>query len=237
MLGQGQEIVFTTADKLNVSDTSPASGEKGVSLYRTVQFNLEQEISTASVKISDAGEETGIPGRVEMSRGKVVFYPDYAFLPDTTYRAVLQAESKYHESLYEYELTFSTVDIDKKYWVEVKLGEKHTVTVYKGRERIRHMLASGGRPECPTPFGYFYTQDRGQSFWSYRFGEGATYWIRLVGQILVHSVPKDSSWKTKEKEHEKLGLPASHGCIRLDEKDAKWFFENIPRGTLVIIHR
>lgn len=237
VLGQGHEIIFTTAVKLSVSETRPANGAKGVPLYRTIQFTIEQEISTASVRVLEEREETGIPGRVEVSRGKVVFYPDSAFLPNSTYRAVLQAESKYHESLYEYELSFSTVDMDKRYWVEVKLGDKHAMTVYRGRERVRHMPASGGRPECPSPLGYLYTQDRGHSFWSHRFGEGATYWVRLAGQILVHSVPKDSRWKTKEEEHEKLGLPASHGCIRLDEKDAKWFFENIPRGTLVIIHR
>lgn len=97
--------------------------------------------------------------------------------------------------------------------------------------------ASGGKSETPTPLGDFYTQDRGQSFWSPRFGEGATYWVRLVGQVLVHSVPRDSQWRIKEDEHAKLGLPASHGCIRLSEEDAKWFYENIPTGTLVIIHQ
>lgn len=104
------------------------------------------------------------------------------------------------------------------------------------RGLVRHMLASGGKSETPTPTGYFRTQDRGYSFWSSRYREGALYWVRLVGQVLVHSVPKDSKWKTKDDEHARLGLPASHGCIRLDEKDARWFFENIPTGTLVIVH-
>lgn len=227
----------TGADRLRVTGTSPANGGKRVPLYGTVQFNLNREISKASVRVTVAPEETGVPGNVTVSREKVVFRPDNAFLPDTTYRAVLQAEPEYDESLYEYELSFSTVNMGERYWVEVKLGEKHTMTVYRGRERVRHMPVSGGRPESPTPTGFFYTGDRGYSFWSRRFGEGATYWVRLVGQVLVHSVPKDSTWKTKEEEHEKLGLPASHGCIRLDEKDARWFFENIPRGTPVIIHQ
>jgi len=98
------------------------------------------------------------------------------------------------------------------------------------------MLASGGRAETPTPLGFFHTQDRGSSFWSPRFGEGATFWVRLAGQILIHSVPRDDRWEIKKDEHKKLGLPASHGCIRLSEEDAKWVYQNIPRGTLVIIH-
>lgn len=138
---------------------------------------------------------------------------------------------------YKYEFTFTTVEMGQKIWVDVKLGQVQTMTVYKGSKVIRQMLASGGRQDTPTPLGYFYAQDRGYSFFSPRFGEGATYWIRLVDQILVHSVPRDSQWRIKEEEHEKLGLPASHGCIRLAEKDAKWFYENIPRGTMVIIHK
>ncbi len=236
VLGKRQEIIFTTAARPKVTGTSPAYGQKGVPLYRTVEFYLDQEIHTASIRVTGPREEAGVPGSVEISHRRVVFRPEYAFSPNSTYRAVLQAGSAEHERSYEYELSFTTVDMGERLWVEVKLGEKHTVTVFKGSKVVRHMPASGGRPESPTPTGYFYTQDRGHSFWSPKFGEGATYWVRLVGQILVHSVPKDSRWRTKEEEHEKLGLPASHGCIRLDEKDAKWFFENIPRGTLVIVH-
>lgn len=232
-----EEIVFATASRPKVISSSPANGDRGVPLYRTIEFNLDQNISTAIIKVTDTENAIEIPGNTEVKRSTVVFRPSYAFLPNSNYKAVIQAESVELESLYEYEISFSTVNIGEKIWVEIKLGDSHTVTVYKGRQRIRHMLASGGRPECPTPMGYFYTRDRGHSFWSHRFGEGATFWVRLVGQILVHSVPKDSSWRTKEEEYSKLGQPASHGCIRLDENDAKWFYKNIPSGTLVIIHQ
>ena len=237
LLDKQGEIVFTTASKPKVISSSPTNSDSGVSLFRNIEFILDQEVSTAQVKVTDTEKAIEVPGKTEIKRSTVIFRPSYVFLPNSNYKAVIQAESVEHESLYEYEISFSTVDIGEKTWVEVKLGDTHTVTVYKGNQRIRHMLASGGRPECPTPMGYFYTKDRGQSFWSYRFGEGASYWVRLVGQILVHSVPKDSRWQTKKDEHAKLGMPASHGCIRLDEKDAKWFFENIPKGTLVIIHQ
>jgi len=32
-----------------------------------------------------------------------------------------------------------------------------------------------------------------------------------------------------------LGSPASHGCIRLSVKNAKWLFEHCKRGTVVIV--
>ncbi|MEW6193430.1 MAG: L,D-transpeptidase family protein [Bacillota bacterium] len=231
-----QEITFTIAKPACVVDTTPPAGAEGVWLYRNVEFHLDREVSAASVRVTDFREEIDIPGDTEVAQRTVIFRPAYAFMPGKTYKAKLLAKSKDNELLDEYEFSFTTVDMDERIWVEVKLGERHTVTVYRGSRRIRHMVASGGRPETPTPTGVFYTQDRGYSFWSHRFQEGATYWVRLRGQLLVHSVPRDSQWKIKEEEHAKLGLPASHGCIRLDEKNAKWFFENIPRDTPVIIH-
>lgn len=236
MLRTGQEITFTTAKALRVLSTSPGAGADRVQLYQEIKFLLGQEVSAAFVRVTDLREEIDVPGDTEITQRTVIFRPAGVFMPGKTYKAKLLAKSKENEPLDEYEFSFTTVDMDERIWVEVKLGERHTVTVYRGSRRIRHMIASGGRPETPTPTGVFYTQDRGYSFWSHRFQEGATYWVRLRGQLLVHSVPRDSQWKIKEEEHAKLGLPASHGCIRLDEKDAKWFFENIPRDTPVIIH-
>lgn len=87
-----------------------------------------------------------------------------------------------------------------------------------------------------TPPGTYYLQDRGQSFWSSRFNEGATYWVRLKDQYLIHSVPRDAQWEVKEDQHSLLGLPASHGCVRLAEPDARWFWETVPQGTKVLIY-
>jgi lipoprotein-anchoring transpeptidase ErfK/SrfK len=38
-------------------------------------------------------------------------------------------------------------------------------------------------------------------------------------------------------EANKLGVPASHGCIRLEIENAKWIYYNIPIGTPVNIHK
>ncbi|MTI83110.1 MAG: hypothetical protein FH756_04235 [Firmicutes bacterium] len=235
-LRERQEFSFSTVPQPSVKETKPHDGEKNVILYRTLEFTLDQKLNSASVSVTNLETNKGVSGTTELKDKAVIFRPSYAFLPNNEYKVVLNGQSNMNESLGTYELSFSTAKMGRKIWVDVKLGEKHTVTVYKGRDRVRHMKSSGGRPDSPTPTGCFYTGDRGYSFWSPRFGEGATYWVRLVGQILIHSVPKDSRWVTKKDEHDKLGLPASHGCIRLDEEDAKWFYDNVPRGTPVFVH-
>lgn len=61
------------------------------------------------------------------------------------------------------------------------------------------------------------------------------YATRITGQILFHSVPYTaSSNDTLEYwEYDKLGQTASAGCVRLTVKDAKWIYNNCPRGTMV----
>ena len=84
--------------------------------------------------------------------------------------------------------------------------------------------------------GTYYIQDRGTEFFSQKYKEGATYWVRFQGNYLFHSVPRDENWVVKKEEEDKIGSPASHGCIRLKENDAKWIYDNVPENTMVIIH-
>lgn len=34
----------------------------------------------------------------------------------------------------------------------------------------------------------------------------------------------------------RVGIPLSHGCVRLQIDNAKWIYDNIPRGTKVVIY-
>lgn len=213
-----------------IIETSPADGETGVFLYRQVTIKTKKHLKNARVEIP------GMPGRTYIYNNKIVFKPFKTFLPATEYQVTVFVETADHTSWQPYKSTFTTMQMQNKIWVEVDLNGLNTVTVYREKMPLRTMLASGGRPGHETPLGTFYTRDRGYSFWSARFGEGAYYWVRITGQYLFHSVPVDDRWQTKEEEHAKLGCPASHGCVRLSLPDAKWFFENVPRGSMVIIH-
>src|SRR5690606_28854051 len=111
------------------------------------------------------------------------------------------------------------------------------VYVFRGEELVRRMLASGGKTGDETPAGTYRIQNRGYHFYSQKYGEGAYYWVRIFGNYLFHSVPVDVHGRVIAHEAEKLGCPASHGCVRLGMEDAKWFYENVPDGSLVVIDR
>jgi len=119
--------------------------------------------------------------------------------------------------------------------IDVDLA-KQKVFVYYKDNLIRDMICSGGKEETPTPTGEFKTSDKIEYSFVDRFNMGAYYWTRFYKKYLFHSVPYDKKGEMITEEYEKLGRPASHGCIRLEFEEAKWLYENLPSGVKVQIH-
>ncbi len=88
-----------------------------------------------------------------------------------------------------------------------------------------------------TPTGTYTTSDK----YTWRLLSGNVYGqyaTRISGPYLFHSVPyftKDKS-DLEYEEFNKLGQAASLGCIRLTVEDAKWIYDNCPKGTTVVIY-
>lgn len=130
-------------------------------------------------------------------------------------------------------------DLEKVNDLKILVDTKNQKTyLYDGSERLSSFVVSTGilDGESNTPLGdYVIENERGDSFFTPRFGEGANYWVSFKdhGIYLFHSVPTDENGDYIVSEAEKLGKPASHGCIRMSVPDSKWFYENIPTGTPV----
>lgn len=223
---------FRAANIPIVVSTGPLEGEKDVKLYQPIEISFTEEMEEVDVKISNMLGDVTVEGK------KAVFKPHTVFLPDSTYNVKVTGKSILGEEMRPYIFDFSTVDMGDKWWVEINLRPLQKVIVYRGKKVIRSMVTSGGLPEPDnrTPLGFFTLKDKGEYFWTERISEGGLYWVRITGNYLIHSVPRDKDNKIIEKEFVKLGIPASHGCIRLKDENAKWFYETVPSGTLVIIH-
>lgn len=129
---------------------------------------------------------------------------------------------------------------DARYGYYVQVGlVRQRVHVYLDGLLIRSMVCSTGvvEDDHATPIGRFYIQNRGESFFSEKYQQGALWWVsfRDWGIYLFHSVPTDRDGNVIPEEAAKLGIPASHGCVRLTLDDARWFYATIPQGTPVDI--
>jgi len=119
--------------------------------------------------------------------------------------------------------------------IEIDLSRQRLIIFYSD-EILKELVISGGAPGHPTPLGEFTTIEKIEYSWIPRFEMGAYYWIRFFEDYLIHSVPFDENGEMIIEEFEKLGSPASHGCIRLKLEEAKWLYETLPLGIKVLIY-
>lgn len=110
-----------------------------------------------------------------------------------------------------------------------------SVFIYTGRRGAwtfdRAFICAPGLKSTPTRLGRFTISNKG-----YSFGKGFTcyYYTQYSGPYLFHSILYyQDTWKVQDPT---LGKPASHGCLRLSTENAKWIYDNIPRGTKVWVY-
>ena len=121
-------------------------------------------------------------------------------------------------------------------WLILVDTKSNKVGIYNGSKgkwvEKKYWSCTSGARSTPTPKGTYTVKAKGLAF-----GHGYTCWYytQFYGDYLFHSVLYNPGSKTKIQDG-RLGINASHGCIRLTLTNAKWIYDNIPRGTKVVIY-
>ena len=124
----------------------------------------------------------------------------------------------------------------KDLWIRVSILGNRTY-VMSGNTPVYTLYSSAGRivnGKSLTPTGTYYVQpERGETF------VGAHYYVSWKdhGVYLFHSTITNGYNGPYDMQAAKLlgTQPLSHGCIRLTVPDAKWFYQQLPVGTKVVI--
>lgn len=134
-----------------------------------------------------------------------------------------------------------TVPVDYPYYIKVN-RQACCITIY-GKDAsgaytvpVKAIVCSVGKNNA-TPLGVFHASTK----YTWKLLNGNVYGqyaFRVHNGILFHSVPYYTKSKDnlKYKEYNKLGNPASQGCIRMSTIDAKWIYDNCPTGTTVEVY-
>lgn len=119
------------------------------------------------------------------------------------------------------------------YYIKVNCAS-NTVTIYTKDEEGYHtvpymaMICSTGAGGS-TPLGIYHPTGRRWSWLSLVGNVYGRYNTQIIGDYLFHSVPyltRGDKGSLQPGEFDKLGTSCSHGCIRLQLKDAKWIYDN-----------
>ena len=142
-------------------------------------------------------------------------------------------------------------DFDKEVFVHAKGYESETnflIWVNRAHQRanifvktgedwvlIESFLVATGSPGAVTPRGETYITTRSEAGW--HFG---THIVRPVVRFYPNSPYAFHSRllhpRTKEVIDDRMGFPASAGCVRLICEDIQYIYDNIPNRTTVIIY-
>ncbi len=117
--------------------------------------------------------------------------------------------------------------------------DAHRVRIYRGQknnwERVKNFSCTMGARGTRTPRGTYTIKNKGRYFNTGSRGR-CWYWTQFYGNYLFHSVIYNRNSSPNHIIDGRLGINASHGCIRLKLKNAKWIYDNVPRRTKVVIY-
>lgn len=198
-------VVIDIDPVVSTGDTVSDTDISGSDISATGSTAASSAPTTAALTTTDVAVKATAASTRYPQDHEDVFAPDY--------------ESDYY--IIVYTLNCSTLVLKKDE------NGKYTIPV-------KTFLCSPGADETPTKPGIYVLYRR--HVWRYMmhvyghycsgFGDGTGY--------LFHSVPfLEENNATLSRRYDDLGTRASHGCVRLCTRDAKWIFDNIPFGTQV----
>ena len=122
-----------------------------------------------------------------------------------------------------------------RYEIKVSL-RAHTVSVIRAGRVIQRYDVAIGRPSAPTPTGRFSVTDR------LKTGDPAGPYGCCILAISAHAPHTIQGWAGGDRiaihstpDTGSIGLPVSHGCLRLTLAEGEWLISHIPLGTPTII--
>ena len=121
------------------------------------------------------------------------------------------------------------------YFILVDL-KNFKVNIFEGSTNnwklVHSYLCTIGKKSTPTPKGNYTIGMKGLYF-GVNKGYKCWYYTQFKGNYLFHSIIYNLDGSVRDG---RLKMALSDGCIRLTKINAKWIWDNIPRGTKVVIN-
>lgn len=118
--------------------------------------------------------------------------------------------------------------------IEINTGREQKLYYFLGDVRMGEFKISSGKSSLPTPKGNFKIDGKSLKAWS-KYGLWMPYWLSLKnGYFGIHELPIWPDGRKEGANH--LGIPVSHGCVRLGVGSAEFLYNWAPIGTAVKIY-
>jgi lipoprotein-anchoring transpeptidase ErfK/SrfK len=130
---------------------------------------------------------------------------------------------------------FTRAKIKEGKYIDINLAVQ-ILSIFENGKIIDSFLISSGKRGMETPQGQYAIRNKTPRAWSKVYGLYMPFWMALVadGKFGMHELPE---WPGGYKEGvDHLGIPVSHGCVRLGVGPAKMIYDWAEIGTLVVVY-
>lgn len=119
--------------------------------------------------------------------------------------------------------------------IDVSLS-RQTLTLLQDGKSVGSYKISSGKKSMATPRGNFQIYNKTSKAWSEKYKLFMPYWMAFTpdGSHGIHELPEWPNGRKEGASH--LGIPVSHGCVRLGVGSARTVYNWADVGTPVIIH-
>ena len=107
------------------------------------------------------------------------------------------------------------------------------MTLYKDGGYFLTGSCVTGKDSTPTNIGLFSIRTKMREYDMQKYNVHVAYWMPFDGDIGLH----DASWRKGQFGGTIYKKNGSHGCVNLPEDVAKTIYENVEKGTPVLVKR
>jgi lipoprotein-anchoring transpeptidase ErfK/SrfK len=232
---------------LDIEDPIKATFTKPIEDFR-VKFVI-QPFRELIYQLDSAKKEVELLSKEDLERGKkydITVSIRYKGAPEEDYRKIYTTsfETKpLPPTTWEKDLNlrleqarrFSEPKISSGKYIDINV-KSQVMTIFENGKLLDAYLVSTGKRGMDTHQGQFAVSNKFPRAWSKKYGLFMPFWMAMVpsGEFGIHELPE---WPGGYKEGQNhLGIPVSHGCIRLGVGPAERVYNWAELKTPVVIH-
>jgi len=246
-----KKVSFKTKKPLRIIKIVPEDGQDKVSTEQKIEISFSELVNYEKLE-----EHLIISPEIEAEfiwqDAKLALVPHEPLREDTEYEVkITPGIEGYHNGSYlEKEVVchfktrpsfserlLSKTEVEPKIkegkYIDIDIASQ-TLTIFEDGKSRGRFKVSTGKPSMPTPRKNFKVLGKEINHWSHKYKLYMPFSLNLGGGMYIHELPY---WPDGYREGEAhLGIPVSHGCIRLGIGPAEEVYKWTDVGTLVVIH-
>ena len=226
------QTIFKQGNKgTKVKEIQQKLNKFGYKLYVDGNFGRLTYYAVMDFQIRNKIFKDGIVGKVTLKKLDMKPTPKTMYKQPVIQKYVPKASTS--NNTLEKFINSKNISSSTAYFIWIDLSHQK-VNIFKGSNKrwhlVKSMVCSSGKSRTPTIRGNFTVGIKGSYFIS-DGGARCKYYTQIRGNYLFHSVLYDR--KGNYIIDNTLGVPVSHGCVRLALANAQFIYYNIPARTAI----